>query len=53
MGSTGAGTLEAGAPADMAWWERDPVGADPASLIGMAALATWRNGVEVHRSPLA
>ena len=53
IGSTGAGTLEPGSPADLAWWPVDPVAADPLALPGLTALETWRAGESVYVSPLA
>ncbi|MEI7742710.1 MAG: amidohydrolase family protein [Chloroflexota bacterium] len=51
LGLVGAGTLEVGMAADLAWWDRDPVGLIPADLPGLVALETWRAGQPVHVRP--
>jgi predicted amidohydrolase YtcJ len=50
-GGPDAGTLEPGAAADMAWFDRDPYVTRAADLGGIGALATWSGGRLVHERP--
>jgi predicted amidohydrolase YtcJ len=51
LGDGATGTLEAGSPADLAWWDGDPFAMDPARLPSLKALGTWRDGRMVYAGP--
>jgi predicted amidohydrolase YtcJ len=46
----GTGTLEPGAPADLAWLDRNPYAVSVAELARIGVLATWSVGTLVHEA---
>ena len=44
------GAIEPGAPADLAWLDRDPVTTDPDELMDTEVLGTWASGVRIWPS---